>query len=91
MTTTIITLEEVKEKLKADGFTGLYYPGECACCIDVLAPCGALERDEDGEDYINGCEGGHKHIDPRDPDNWCISGCNESPSLDAWIRSDGAC
>lgn len=64
METHEISLEEVKKKLLANGFSGLYFPGECGCGVDNLAPCGSCTR-EDGEEYINGCEPGHKHLDPR--------------------------
>lgn len=76
---TTITLAEVKAKLQGDGYSGLYYPGECACCVDDLAPCGSVECDGE-EDYINNCEGGYKHVDPTRPDFWVISANKEPPS-----------
>lgn len=60
-----ITLEEVREKLKANGYSGLYYPGECGCGIDDLAPCGECQE---GGEYVNDCKPGYKHLDPR-PDH----------------------
>jgi len=33
-------LEIVKKYLEENGYDGLYYPGECACENDDLAPCG---------------------------------------------------
>lgn len=33
--------------LKKNGFDGLYYGTECACCVDDLNPC--------GEDCIEDC------------------------------------
>lgn len=45
---TSIKLEEVKAKLKAGGYGGLYYPGECACDINDLAPCGECPHDDMG-------------------------------------------
>jgi len=30
----------VAKYLKQNGYDGIYYPGECACKIDDLAPCG---------------------------------------------------
>lgn len=76
-----ITLEELKAKLKDGGYSGLYYPGECACGIDDLAPCGECQQ-EDGEDFINGCDAGYKHTDPKRPDFWVISANKEPPSQD---------
>lgn len=52
----------VKERLVAEGYSGLYVPGECGCHLDDFAICGSLEEDEDG--YINGCEPGHVIRDP---------------------------
>ena len=87
---TNITLEEVKEKLLANGYTGLYFPGECACGLEDLAPCGSCER-EDGEDYINDCEPGYKHIDPTRPDFWVISASKEPPPQDVFDRLYKSC
>lgn len=75
------TLELIKAKLIDDGFNGLYYPGECACVVDDLAPCGETQ---DGGDYINDCHGGYKHIDPKDCTNFCVSGSKEPPGEDEW-------
>lgn len=61
---TTITLDAIREKLKAGGYDGLLYPGECACELKDLAPCGECQQ-QDGEDYINGCDPGYKHLDPR--------------------------
>jgi len=33
-------LEIVKRYLLDNGYDGLYYPGECSCDVDDLAPCG---------------------------------------------------
>lgn len=73
-----IILKEVKEKLEAGGYDGLYFPGECACTTDDLAPCGECQRDDDDE-FINGCAPGHKHIDPQDPNFHVISASKEQP------------
>ena len=76
---TTIPLAEVKAKLQAQGYDSLHFPGECACDLSDLAPCGSCEC-EDDEDFINGCEGGYKHIDPTRPDFWVISVHKEPPS-----------
>lgn len=78
---TTITLAEVKAKLQVEGYDALYYPGECACSVDDLAPCGYCDREE-GEDYINGCKGGYKHQDPTRPDFWVVSIFHTPPTQD---------
>lgn len=57
-------LTYVSQKLRAKGFSGLYRPSECGCEIGDLAPCGHYELGV-GEEYINRCCPGYKHIDPR--------------------------
>ncbi len=58
-----MSLERVREKLAQNGFSGLYNNDmRCGCDIDDLAPCG--ECAPEGE-YINNCEPGHAHKDPR--------------------------
>lgn len=80
MSTRTISLAEVRQKLLAEGFTGLIYPGECACGLDDLAPCGECQKEE-GEEYINGCDGAYKHVDPRsDHRDWVISTSKEPPT-----------
>lgn len=88
----IIPIADLREKLQASGCTGLYYPGECACTIDDLAPCGQQEQ-EDGDDWINGCEPGFKHDDPRPghAGDWMVSRTPEPPTLEQWERMDGIC
>lgn len=79
------TIKIVRAKLKAGGFTGLYYPSECACLLDDLAPCGNSERDDQG--YINGCEPGHKHVNPAGlPVDWCVSRSATPPTEEQWER-----
>ncbi len=63
--------EIVTEYLKANEFDGLYSPGECACEINDIMPCG-------GEGFMS-CEAGYKgpcppecgdcdfHIGPEKP------------------------
>jgi len=75
------TIEMIEAKLIDDGFDGLYVPGECACAVGDLAPCGEFE--ETG-DYINGCEGGYKHIDPKNAHNFCVSAKKEPPNEQEW-------
>jgi hypothetical protein len=73
-------LIQVKCRLEAEGYDGLYCPGECGCTLEDLAPCGECNT-EDGEDWINGCEAGYKHIDPRSPfGDWVLSGSKEPPT-----------
>ena len=43
--------EIIQSWLMQNGYTGLFYSGECACEIDDLFPCGEIER------Y---CEAGYK-------------------------------
>ena len=76
-------IADVKKRLKAGGFAGLYNnDGPCGCVIDDLAPCGECQvSTEDcgtdgteSEEWINGCKAGYKHIDPRSKlGDWVIS------------------
>lgn len=77
------TINEIRIKLESEGKEGLFYPGECACTIDDLAPCGECEHTP-GEDYINDCDGGYKHSDPKNPDFFVVSASKEPPSEDEW-------
>lgn len=86
----VISLEAVKEQLRADGYTGLYFDGECACELDDLAPCGECQHEE-GEPYINGCDGGYKHQDPTRSDFWVISFHKEPPTQEQFDRSYKEC
>jgi hypothetical protein len=56
--------EIVKEYLKQAGFDGLYLPGECACKIDDLFPCGEI-TDDCLPGYLSPCDCGEHdwHID----------------------------
>lgn len=64
----------IKIKLEQGGFDGLYVPGECACLKEDLAPCGSCDQDDAG--WINGCEPGYRHDDPRPGHgtDWAIGG-----------------
>lgn len=73
-------------KLEKEGCTGLKFEGECACALDDLMPCGVAEVDEDGEDYVNGCDSGHKHIDPENEKFWVVSSSKEPPSAEKWAE-----
>ena len=68
------TKTAIKIKLEHAGFGGLYVPGECGCLKEDLAPCGSCEPDEAG--WINGCEPGHRHNDPRPgrESKWAVGG-----------------
>jgi hypothetical protein len=76
----------VRDKLEAEGFTGLFYPAECACECSDLAPCGNTEKSGNG--YINGCKPGYKHFDPRPEHSkfgdFAIWGQKEAPSAAQW-------
>ena len=79
-----IRLKPVIEKLSAKGYTGLYCPGECACEICEIAPCGKV--DEIGE-YINGCLPGYKHVDPRSEfGDFIVTDSTETPDEDTFDR-----
>lgn len=60
-----------------DRFGGLNAPGECGCLKQDLAPCGS--RDPDNAGWINGCEPGQRHDDPRPghEHEWAI-GCSKT-------------
>lgn len=79
-------IASTNKKLTAAGFDGLYAPGgECACEVGDIAPCDISE--EDGE-WINGCQAGYKHLDPR-PDHapygdFIISCKKEPPTAEEW-------
>ena len=86
-----ISLDEVRRRLESEGYSGLYYPGECGCDLDGLAACGECEI-RDGEDWINGCDAGYKHIDPRSPiGDWVITESKEPPTPDAFDRMFATC
>ena len=50
-------IEIVEEYLQEHGYDGLFFPGECACEVGDLAPCG---------EYIGGCRVGYKAVCPED-------------------------
>lgn len=72
----------IKLRLEQGGFGGLYVPGECGCLVEDLAPCGSCESDDAG--WINGCEPGYRHDDPRPghEGNWAIGGLKEPMAAD---------
>jgi len=51
--------------LKRRGFDGLYFPGECACKVDDLYPCG--ERCDCKPGVLKPCDCGEHdwHIGPK--------------------------
>lgn len=75
--------DQIKIKLDAGRFTGLYASGECACHAKDIAPCGEVGRKQ-GEEYINGCKPGHLHRDPLNPANWIVQASTEAPSSEEW-------
>lgn len=76
-------IELIKAKLLEDSYTGLYYPGECACSTDDLAPCGSCEQEE-GEEYINDCSPGYKFVCESDPEVWIVKSTNTAPTPEEW-------
>lgn len=85
------TIKMIRDKLEAQGFSGLYCEGECGCGIDDMAPCGECSR-ENGEEWINGCEPGYKHVDPRSAaGDWVISPRKEPPTPEQFDRAFAAC
>lgn len=56
-------LEIVESHLKTNGYDGLYFPGECACLIGDLEPCGQINSE---------CVPGYVE---RYPDNKCDGDC----------------
>lgn len=66
--TDIIT---TKKRMKDGGYTGLFYPGECACGIEDLAPCGYGPA---------GCEMGYKFSLPGDEFDFIVKKDNVPPS-----------
>lgn len=69
-----------------DGLDGLFFPGECACSLTELAPCGHSQQEE-GERYVNGCSGGHKHQDPARPTFFIVSHSRETPTQEEFDRA----
>lgn len=94
-------IADVKARLAAQGFGGLYNnDGPCGCGIDDLAPCGECQVeiwggetiDPEAEEWINGCEAGYKHIDPRSPaGDWVISAHKEPPTPEEFDAAFAQC
>ena len=64
-----VTVKEILKKyLNDNGFDGLYYPGECACKKDDLAPCDNLNMGcKPG--YLQECKAGNENCEF----DWCIA------------------
>lgn len=78
-------LLKIVEKLKADGFDGLWTPeGPCGCRLTDFAPCGDSIKD------IKGCNPGYQQMDPREEyrGNWAICKNKEPLSAEAWVNMD---
>ena len=86
----IISADELRAQLEAARFTGLYVPGECACELQHLAPCGLMER-VPGEPFVNGCRGGYCHPDPRrsSGSSWVVWDKPQPPTDEEWALFDG--
>jgi hypothetical protein len=77
----------VRERLQAEGFSGLYVPGECGCHLGDFAICGDTREDANG--YINGCKPGHLIRSDSNPSDWLVHGSLKSMSqadIDAWLK-----
>lgn len=87
MTSEELMLKTIKIKLEVEGYGGLYCDGDCACGLDDLAPCGMAEKEDEDDEWINGCWPGYKHIDPRrSSDNWVMSLSKEPPTPEVFDR-----
>jgi hypothetical protein len=53
---TLLTI--VEDRLRADGFDGLFNPGECSCVIGDLFPCGSPSPDCEPGYKVPGCSCG---------------------------------
>lgn len=68
----LTVIEIIKERLIADGFDGLVNPGCCACLVEDLEPCGAINASDCAAGYRiecpPGCEDEHAwHITENRP------------------------
>jgi len=64
-----MTVETLVAKwLRNNGYDGLYYPGECACLVDDLAPC--------CENFMD-CSPGYRY--PPEDDEADFTMCAERP------------
>ena len=64
-------LEMIEHYLRENGYDGLYNPGECACLVGDLAPCGEVGHDCMAGMRKSGCapgcgQGCSFHVVPRD-------------------------
>lgn len=66
----------VREYLEKNGYDGLYYPGECACTIKDIAPCGQIDGSCIAGHYISlACDEHDFHIgDKAAPPDECDCG-----------------
>ena len=88
------TLKFIKDRLEAEGYSGLYCEssGECACCTDDLAPCGMVEKIDSDDEWINSCVPGYKHVDPRSHDGeWVVSRKKEPPTEEEFDKIFASC
>lgn len=84
-----MVLTQLKVTLEAGGFSGLYSPGNCACELADLAPCGECRLGEG--DFINGCLPGYRHLDPRpghvEHGDFVITSHREPPDAEGFDHS----
>ena len=72
-------LQVLVDALRCDGFTGLYWPGECGCTLDDISP---------GDCFHNGCMPGYVH---ERIDSFVVTGSERRPSdadMDAMLEAD---
>ena len=70
-----MTIKEIiTEYLKENGFDGLFFPGECACRADDLAPC---------ENILPGCQPGYLGPCPKTcgEHDWHIALIGQGPKV----------
>ncbi len=72
------SLDQLRNRLRSGGFTGLYFPRECACELEDLAPCGI-----DVTQAWSGCRPGHRHAHPSDQ-GFIVSTSPTPPAPDEW-------
>lgn len=73
-----ISLDQLRDRLKAGGFSGLYSPQECACELRDLVPCGV-----DVSQSSSGCRPGHRHAHPSGQ-GFIVSATPTPPAADEW-------
>ena len=78
---------KAKRFLIKNGYTGIYYPGECGCYLGDLMPCLSLDFDR-ATGIPLGCKPGYKHEQGSD---WIVSNNKEPPSNEDFQRIIDEC